>query len=89
MLGGCRRGYHILRKSLSLEAVEHAVVNTLAMVSGIMCDSAKASCAAKIASSVDTAIMGLSMYRTVEHSMAVTWYCNRTILRKLSKEFQR
>ena len=47
----------------SLEAVEHTVVNTLAIVSGIMCDGAKASCAAKIASSVDAAIMGLSMYR--------------------------
>ena len=47
----------------SLEAVEHTVVNTLAIVSGIMCDGAKASCAAKIASSVDAAIMGLSMYK--------------------------
>ena len=28
-----------------------------------MCDGAKASCAAKIASSVDAAIMGLSMYK--------------------------
>jgi UPF0597 protein CLOHYLEM_07041 len=47
----------------SFEAVEHTVVNTLAIVSGIVCDGAKASCAAKIASSVDAAIMGLSMYR--------------------------
>lgn len=47
----------------SLEAVEHTVVNTLAIVSGIVCDGAKASCAAKIASSVDAAIMGLSMYK--------------------------
>ena len=47
----------------SLESVEHTVVNTLAIVSGIVCDGAKASCAAKIASSVDAAIMGLSMYK--------------------------
>ena len=47
----------------SFEAVEHTVVNTLAIVSGIVCDGAKASCAAKIASSVDAAIMGLSMYK--------------------------
>ena len=47
----------------SLESVEHTVVNTLAIVSGIVCDGAKASCAAKIASSLDAAIMGLSMYK--------------------------
>ncbi len=34
------------------------IVNTLADVSGIVCDGAKPSCAAKIASAVDAAIMG-------------------------------
>ena len=40
------------------------IVNTLANVGGIVCDGAKASCAAKIASSVDAAILAsnLSMY---------------------------
>ena len=34
------------------------IINTIANVSGIMCDGAKPSCAAKIASAVDAAIMG-------------------------------
>ena len=44
------------------EAVIHTVVNALAVVSGIVCDGAKASCAAKIASSVDAGILGFQMY---------------------------
>lgn len=40
----------------------HTVVNALAVVSGMICDGAKASCAAKIASSVDAAILGYNMY---------------------------
>lgn len=43
--------------------VIHTVVNALAIVSGIVCDGAKASCAAKIASSVDAAILGYQMYK--------------------------
>lgn len=43
-------------------AVIHTVSNALAIVSGIVCDGAKASCAAKIASSVDAAILGYNMY---------------------------
>lgn len=43
--------------------VIHTVVNALAIVSGIVCDGAKASCAAKIASSVDAAILGYNMYK--------------------------
>jgi L-cysteine desulfidase len=43
------------------EEVSDTITNTLANVSGIICDGAKASCAAKIASSVDAAIMGLTM----------------------------
>lgn len=37
--------------------IEKTIVNTLANVSGIVCDGAKASCAAKIASAVDAAIL--------------------------------
>lgn len=44
------------------EAVIHTVVNALAIVSGIVCDGAKASCAAKIASAVDAGILGYCMY---------------------------
>lgn len=43
------------------EEVCDTITNTLANVSGILCDGAKPSCAAKIASSVDAAIMGLTM----------------------------
>ena len=42
--------------------VVHTVVNALAIVSGMICDGAKASCAAKIASSVDAGILGYHMY---------------------------
>lgn len=45
------------------QAAIHTVVNALAIVSGIVCDGAKASCAAKIASSVDAALLGYNMYR--------------------------
>ena len=45
----------------SFEVIEQTVVNTLANVSGIVCDGAKASCAAKIATSVDAAIMAYYM----------------------------
>lgn len=45
------------------EAVSHTVVNALAIVSGIVCDGAKPSCAAKIAAAVDAGILGYSMYQ--------------------------
>lgn len=45
------------------EEVVHTVVNALAIVSGIVCDGAKASCAAKIASAVDAGILGYEMYK--------------------------
>ena len=44
------------------EAV-HAVVNALSIVSGMVCDGAKPSCAAKIAMSVNAGILGFEMYR--------------------------
>ena len=44
------------------EAIAHVVVNALAIDSGIVCDGAKASCAAKIASAVDAGLMGVAMY---------------------------
>ncbi len=42
--------------------VAHTLVNSLAIVSGIVCDGAKPSCAAKIASAVDAGIIGWQMY---------------------------
>ena len=45
-------------------AIAHTVVNALAMDSGIVCDGAKASCAAKISSAIDAGILGLEMYHS-------------------------
>ncbi|WP_312427752.1 L-cysteine desulfidase family protein [Lacrimispora sp.] len=44
------------------EEVIHTIVNALAIVSGIVCDGAKSSCAAKIASSIEAGILGYNMY---------------------------
>lgn len=43
--------------------VIHTVVNALSVVSGMICDGAKPSCAAKIAFSVNAGILGYEMYR--------------------------
>jgi L-cysteine desulfidase len=43
--------------------VAHTVVNSLAINSGVICDGAKASCAAKIASAVEAGILGMEMFR--------------------------
>ncbi|MDO5407398.1 MAG: L-serine ammonia-lyase, iron-sulfur-dependent, subunit alpha [Eubacteriales bacterium] len=45
------------------EEMAHTLVNSLAIVSGIICDGAKPSCAAKIASSVQAGILGYHMYK--------------------------
>ncbi|MBE7080235.1 MAG: serine dehydratase subunit alpha family protein [Clostridiales bacterium] len=42
--------------------ISHALVNALAIDSGIICDGAKASCAAKIATAVESGLLGLNMY---------------------------
>ena len=46
-------------------AVAHTVVNAIAILSGTICDGAKPSCAAKIASAVDAGLLGYHMY--LEH----------------------
>lgn len=45
------------------EEISHTIVNALSIVSGIVCDGAKASCAAKIAAGVDAGILGYYMYK--------------------------
>ena len=45
------------------DEIAHTVVNALAINSGMLCDGAKASCAAKIASAVEAGLLGLQMYR--------------------------
>lgn len=45
------------------DEVSHTIVNSLAITSGIICDGAKASCAAKIATAIDAGILGYHMYK--------------------------
>jgi L-cysteine desulfidase len=44
------------------EEISHTIVNTLAILSGMVCDGAKPSCAAKIAEAVDAGILGYKMF---------------------------
>ena len=60
---GCGAGAGIAYlKGGRFEMIAHTVVNAVAVDSGIVCDGAKASCAAKIASAVDAGLLGLAMY---------------------------
>ena len=43
--------------------IAHTIVNALAIDSGIICDGAKSSCAAKIASAVEGGLLGMEMFR--------------------------
>ena len=43
--------------------IAHTVVNAIAINSGVICDGAKASCAAKIASAVEAGLLGMEMFR--------------------------
>jgi len=62
---GCGAGAGIAYlKGGRYEAIAHTVVNAVAIDSGIVCDGAKASCAAKIASAVDAGLVGLAMYES-------------------------
>ena len=44
-----------------VQQISHTVVNALAINSGMICDGAKASCAAKIASAVEAGMLGMRM----------------------------
>ena len=60
---GCGAGAGIAYlKGGRFEMIAHTVVNAVAVDSGIVCDGAKASCAAKIAAAVDAGLLGLAMY---------------------------
>ena len=45
-----------------VDRIAHTVVNAVAINSGVICDGAKSSCAAKIASAVDAGLIGMQMY---------------------------
>ncbi len=57
---GCAIAY---LDSGTYEAVAQTLINAIAIDSGLICDGAKASCAAKIASSVDSGLLGYEMYK--------------------------
>lgn len=46
-----------------IDIINHTIVNTLAICSGMLCDGAKPSCAAKISSAVDAGTLGYTMYK--------------------------
>ncbi len=57
---GCGAGICFLNGGRFHE-ISHTLVNSLAILSGTICDGAKASCAAKIAMAVEAGIMGYEM----------------------------
>lgn len=59
VVAGCAIGAAITYlENGTLEQIEKTIVNTLANISGIVCDGAKPSCGAKIATSIDAGMMG-------------------------------
>ena len=59
---GCGAGICYLEGGKE-EAVSQTITNTLAIISGTVCDGAKSSCAAKISASVEAGFLGYYMYR--------------------------
>lgn len=59
---GCSAGIAYLDGGREKE-ITHAIVNTLGIVSGMVCDGAKSSCAAKISSAVEAGFIGYYMYK--------------------------
>lgn len=55
---GAACGLTYLEKGADLEVISKTITNTLAVASGIVCDGAKPSCAAKIATSLEAALLG-------------------------------
>lgn len=86
-----------------LRQVEDAITNTLADVSGIVCDGAKASCAAKIATGIDAAIIAHHMAmngrvyesdsgivkKTIEETVAAVGRLGRVGMRETDHEVLR
>lgn len=59
---GCGAGVAYLEGGRDRE-INHTIVNALGIISGVLCDGAKASCAAKIASSVEAGMLGYFMFK--------------------------
>lgn len=49
-------------KAADYETISHLLVNALAIISGVVCDGAKPSCAGKIAMAVECGLLGYEMY---------------------------
>ena len=49
-------------RGADFDGISHTIMNAVAMISGCICDGAKASCASKIAMGVETGILGYNMY---------------------------
>ena len=56
---GCGIAY---LKGGNLDVINHTLVNSVVITSGMICDGAKPSCAGKIATSVQAGIFGYDMY---------------------------
>ena len=48
----------------TFDDIAHTLVNGLAIASGVICDGAKPSCAAKIAVGIDAGLLGYEMYQS-------------------------
>lgn len=61
---GCASGAGIayMLSDGNREAIEYTIINALGIISGMVCDGAKASCAGKIATAIDASILGYNMY---------------------------
>ena len=46
-----------------MDGVAHTLVNSLAIMSGMVCDGTKASCAAKISLALEAGLMGYEMFK--------------------------
>ncbi len=57
--------------------ISHVIVNAIAINSGVICDGAKASCAAKIVSAVEAGLLGLQMQKN-----GVEFYDGEGLVRK-------
>lgn len=58
---GAGAGIAYLRGA-TYDAIAHTIINAVSILSGTICDGAKPSCAAKIASAVDAGILGYQMH---------------------------
>ena len=64
--GPGKEGAGLARRKVTakgLEVISDTIINTIANVSGMVCDGAKPSCAAKIATAVEAGFLGLDMAR--------------------------